>query len=231
MTTGTWAMYLATLREIHAARATAADRGEATQEVLRARAQQLEEFAQQVRKQEKRVVSLAYDLRKPVRFVPTDVTDPAASRPWDEAVEDFEERIHAADGAIEDARHFGYRPQLLPDWPAWARSGAVYFVLSLPSVVLNWALWLAYASDEGMGGEFTVAAWGCCFWPIVAVACGIVVIRIVGSPRLKNTEKGEFEQRKEAEVPLHIQLGIAISVGASVLSIALVWLLQAAFGG
>ncbi|MBN1173482.1 MAG: hypothetical protein JXA67_15020 [Micromonosporaceae bacterium] len=221
-----WTAYLAQLRELHAVRSAAAERGESTEESLRARASQVEAFAERIRKQEKTVVGLAYDLRRPVRFVPAEVTDPAPSRPWDEAADDLEERLDTADRAIDEVRHYGHRPQLLPNWPDTARNAAIYFVLSLSNVFVNIGLWLFYvAGDDAAGTQFTAAAWGCCFWPIAVVIAGMVAIRTIGAPRLRPKPANEFEKATTTPAQLNTGLGFAISVGVSAASIGILWVL------
>ncbi|MBT8228445.1 MAG: hypothetical protein HKP61_17835 [Dactylosporangium sp.] len=226
-----WATYLEQLRQLHAVRAAAADRSESAEEASGAQAAQADALAERIRQQEKTVVKLAYELRKPVRFVPTDVTDPADALPWDDAVADLEEQLHAAERAVDDVRHYGHRAQLLPAWPTGARNAVIYFAYSLPNVLINWGLWLFYlGGDGGTSKQFTAAAWGCCFWPIAAVVAGIATIRTIGAPRLKPVPKNEFESVKDAEVPLNVPLGFAIAIATSGASIGLLWLLGTALG-
>lgn len=224
MTGNAWTTYLAALRDLHAVRAAAVDRGENTEETLRARAERLEAFSTQLRQQEKTVVSLAYDLGKPVQFAPMDAIRPANALSWDEAVTDLGDRLDAAERAIDDTRHYGHLPPLLPTWPAFARNGAVYAVCSLPSIFINCAMWLFYVgSSATTGDQLTAAAWGCCFWPIASVVAGIVLIRMGSIPRLKPQPKNEFDTPKENEIDLNIPLGITISIGISAISIGLLW--------
>lgn len=227
--TGAWATYNGLLRELHAVRVTAEDRTGTTEEILRARTDQVESFAEQVRDQESRIVRLAQELRKPVRFTEMSTTKPADQLPWDEAAADLTEQLHAADLAVEDTEHFGHRPQLLPHWPAWARNAAIYFAYSLPNTCVNWGLWLFYGHDT-TDREFTAVAWGCCFWPIAVVVAGIATIRALAVPRLKPRPKQEFEQPTEGAVLLSVPLGFVISLGTSGASIAVLWLFSSFLG-
>jgi hypothetical protein len=240
--TSAWNTYLGTLRELHQARAAAADRTEHTEEAARTRAAQVDALAGQVRDQERRISALAAEIRKPVSFRGQDpsavpgapgsgLAGPAGHVVWDEAVADLTGHLHGAEVAAGDLEYFAARPTLLPNWPDWARNGAIYFAYSLPNVLINWGLyaWLFTVDDTGTRAV-TAALWGCCFWPIAAVVAGIATIRVVGVPRLVALAagKGRRDQPKAPTVALHLPLGIAIALGTSAGSVMLPWLLGAA---
>ena len=236
--TSPWSDYLGTLRELHQERAAATNRSEHTGEELRARDAQLAELAARVQAQERRVVSLAAKIRKPVNFRdPAALSGPPAAGPaggqlaWEAGVGELTEQLHGADAAAQDLEYYAARPTLLPAWPAWARNAVIYFVYSLPNVVLNCFLWVFYYDETAMR-QFTVVAWGCCFWPVAAVVAGIATIRVVGVPRLPPTQvdaKG-WEKPQSPTVAVHLPLGFAVTLGTSIGSGALLWLLGSAIG-